>query len=308
MLYGWGRSMAAGDGAAEQSRLATERVAKLRRQLEQAERAEKAWAAGAEGEARVAQALDELGAHGWKVLHDVRWPGRPKANLDHILVGPGGVIVVDAKNWTGDVQIRGDTLRQNGFSREREVGGVLQQCAAVAALLEPQHRRVVQAWLCMVGQPSLQGVSCGARIQGLDTVVQAVLGLPAVLDAATVQVIHNYLDGLLSGSKSPQLLTTQNFVAAQTSNHRQHAGPAASLDKWRAAPPRANPVPPSLLLDSRRRTRRRSQSKGCLPALLYWGCIIFLLGILVNMWPDSGQQAPTVPSPSPSVVKTVPAR
>ena len=107
--------MAAGEGAAEQSRLAAERVAKLRRQLEQAERAEKAWAAGAKGEARVAQVLDELDAHGWKVLHDVRWPGQHKANLDHVLVGPGGVIVVDAKNWTGEVQIRGDTLRQNGF-------------------------------------------------------------------------------------------------------------------------------------------------------------------------------------------------
>lgn len=307
MSYGWGRSMAAGEGAAEQSRLAAERVAKLRRQLDQAERAEKAWAAGAEGEARVAQVLDELSAHGWHALHDVRWPGRPKANLDHVLVGPGGIIVVDAKNWTGDVQIRGDVLRQNGFSREREVGGVLQQCAAVAALLEPQHRRYVQAWLCMVGQPSLQGVSCGARIQGLDTVTQAVLGLPAVLDAATVQVIHNYLDGLLSGSKSPQLLTTQNFAAAEASNHPQHAGPAAPLGKWRAAP-RANTVPPGFLLDSPRRTRRRGKSKGCLPALLYWGCIIFLLGILVNMLPHSRQQAPAVPSPSPSVVKTVPTR
>lgn len=307
MSYGWGRSMAAGEGAAEQSRLAAERVAKLRRQLDQAERAEKAWAAGAEGEARVAQVLDELSAHGWHALHDVRWPGRPKANLDHVLVGPGGIIVVDAKNWTGDVQIRGDVLRQNGFSREREVGGVLQQCAAVAALLEPQHRRYVQAWLCMVGQPSLLGVSCGARIQGLDTVTQAVLGLPAVLDAATVQVIHNYLDGLLSGSKSPQLLTTQNFAAAEASDHPQHAGPAAPLGKWRAAP-RANTVPPGFLLDSPRRTRRRGKSKGCLPALLYWGCIIFLLGILVNMLPHSRQQAPAVPSPSPSVVKTVPTR
>lgn len=84
-------------GAAEQSRLAAERVAKLRRQLDQAERAEKAWAAGAEGEARVAQVLDELSAHGWHALHDVRWPGRPKANLDHVLVGPGGIIVMDAK-------------------------------------------------------------------------------------------------------------------------------------------------------------------------------------------------------------------
>jgi hypothetical protein len=299
--------MAAGDGAAEQSRLAAERVARLRRQLNQAERAEKAWAAGAAGEAQVAQKLDELAAHGWHVLHDVRWPGRPKANLDHVLVGPGGVIVVDAKNWTGDVQIRGDVLRQNGFSREREVAGVLQQCAAVAALLEPQHRRFVQAWLCTVGQPLLQGVALGTRIQGLDTVNQAVLGLPAVLDPETVPVIHNYLYGLLSGSKSPRLLTTQNFLAAETPSHRQYAGSAESLEKWRAAP-RANPAPPGHSLDARRRNKRRAKSKGCLATLFYLGCIIFLLGIFVNVMPHSRQQAPAVPSPSPSVVKTVPTR
>lgn len=296
--------MAAGEGAAEQSRLAAERVARLRRQLDQAERAEKAWAAGAAGEAQVAQKLDELAAHGWNVLHDVRWPGRPKANLDHVLVGPGGIIVVDAKNWTGDVHIRGDTLRQNGSSREKEVVGVLQQCAAVAALLEPQHRRYVQAWLCMVGQPSLQGVSLGARIQGLDTVTQAVLGLPAVLDPETVQVIHNYLYGLLSGSNSPQLLTTQHFLAAETSSHSQ---PAASPEKWRAAP-RSNTASRGRSVDGRRRNKRRAKSKGCLAALLYAGCIIFLLGILVNIMPHSRQQAPAVPSPSPSVVKTFPTR
>lgn len=296
--------MAAGEGAAEQSRLAAERVARLRRQLDQAERAEKAWAAGAAGEAQVAQKLDELAAHGWHVLHDVRWPGRPKANLDHVLVGPGGIIVVDAKNWTGDVHIRGDTLRQNGSSREKEVVGVLQQCAAVAALLEPQHRRYVQAWLCMVGQPSLQGVSLGARIQGLDIVTQAVLGLPAVLDPETVQVIHNYLYGLLSGSNSPQLLTTQHFLAAETSSHSQ---PAPSPEKWRAAP-RSNTASRGRSVDGRRRNKRRAKSKGCLAALLYAGCIIFLLGILVNIMPHSRQQAPAVPSPSPSVVKTFPTR
>ena len=45
--------------------------------------------------------LEELGSQGWRVLHDRRRQPRSPANLDHVLVGPAGVFVVDAKNWTG---------------------------------------------------------------------------------------------------------------------------------------------------------------------------------------------------------------
>jgi nucleoside-diphosphate-sugar epimerase len=129
-----GDNMAAGDRAAEQSRLAAERVRRLRRQLEQAERNARAWAMGSAGESLVEEEVQQLTSRGWLVLHDVHWPGRPKANLDHVLVGPGGVLVIDAKNWTGKVDLRDGVLRQNGYRRDREVAGVLQQSAALSAL------------------------------------------------------------------------------------------------------------------------------------------------------------------------------
>ena len=55
---------------------------------------------GAIGEQLIAEALAPLAQYGWVLLHDRRKPGSP-ANLDHLLVGPGGVLVLDAKNWTG---------------------------------------------------------------------------------------------------------------------------------------------------------------------------------------------------------------
>jgi hypothetical protein len=62
-----------------------------------------AWAAGAEGERRVAEALSALGAP-YLVLHDrLLRPGLTESNLDHVVVGPPGVILVDAKNWGGNV-------------------------------------------------------------------------------------------------------------------------------------------------------------------------------------------------------------
>lgn len=58
-------------------------------------------AKGNEGERVIGRLLEQLQPQGWVVLHDRRkQPGSP-ANLDHVLVGPPGVFVIDAKNWTG---------------------------------------------------------------------------------------------------------------------------------------------------------------------------------------------------------------
>lgn len=221
--------MAAGDGASEQRRAAAERVSRLKRRLQQAERDEQAWAAGAAGEALVEEKLKALEALGWLVLHDVHWPGRPRANLDHVLVGPGGVLVVDAKNWTGQIEVRGGVLYQGGRSREKETSGALEQSAALTVLLEPRHRRTVQAWLCMVGQPEMRARSAsGVRIQGLNTLTDAVAALPHVLDPVTVRAIHVYLTQLLTGPLSPELITSAHVGKAWArGNQPRTAGPAA---------------------------------------------------------------------------------
>jgi len=299
--------MGAGGGAAEQARIAAERAAKLRRQLDYAERSERAWAAGAAGEARVAAILETLQSQGWMVLHDVHWPGRPKANLDHVLIGPGGVIVVDAKNWSGDVQLRNGVLRQNGYSREREVGGVLQQGAAVAALLEPQHRRYVQAWLCMVGQPVFQGsTATGARIQGIDTLRDAVDTLPRVLDPNTIGAIHHYLTYLLAGSRSPSLLTT-GHVPTASADFAHSSGPAASLAQWRTArDPADDPHTIRPPVTTRSRTAGRKKL-GCLGVFFRLALIIFALGVLLNVFSQLSPQPQKAPVPAPAIVSTLPA-
>jgi len=44
---------------------------------------------------QTARALVALPAE-WTVLHHVRWPGRSGATIDHVVVGPGGVFVIDS--------------------------------------------------------------------------------------------------------------------------------------------------------------------------------------------------------------------
>jgi hypothetical protein len=63
----------------------------------------RAWATGARGEEKLAEAL--AGLEGIRVLHDRRVPGT-KGNIDHVVVGPAGVFVVDAKAYKGLIQIR----------------------------------------------------------------------------------------------------------------------------------------------------------------------------------------------------------
>ena len=63
-----------------------------------------AWRRGAAGERRTARLLGPLERHGWVVLHDLAVPGS-RANLDHLVIGPGGVFVVDSKQYRGRLQL-----------------------------------------------------------------------------------------------------------------------------------------------------------------------------------------------------------
>jgi hypothetical protein len=62
-----------------------------------------AWRRGAAGERRSARVLAALEGQGWSVLHDLAVPGS-RANIDHLVIGPGGVFVIDSKQYRGRLQ------------------------------------------------------------------------------------------------------------------------------------------------------------------------------------------------------------
>jgi hypothetical protein len=63
-----------------------------------------AWRRGAAGERRTARLLEPLERDGWAVLHDLAVPGS-RANLDHLVIGPGGVFAIDSKQYRGRLQL-----------------------------------------------------------------------------------------------------------------------------------------------------------------------------------------------------------
>jgi Nuclease-related domain len=60
------------------------------------------WDRGAEGEEHVGKVLDALVEHGWRPLHDVSF-GR--GNIDHVLVGPGGLFTIETKSHRGRINV-----------------------------------------------------------------------------------------------------------------------------------------------------------------------------------------------------------
>jgi Nuclease-related domain len=66
------------------------------------------WQVGAWGEEWTAKEVAKLAAAGWVMLHDLRRIGG--GNVDHVLVGPGGVFVLDSKNLDGEVRVDRDVM------------------------------------------------------------------------------------------------------------------------------------------------------------------------------------------------------
>ena len=69
-------------------------------------------AKGRYGEQVTAWWLGRLPA-GWHIFNDIP-VGDRGANIDHLIVGPGGVFTVNAKNLTGKVWVASGSIRHNG--------------------------------------------------------------------------------------------------------------------------------------------------------------------------------------------------
>lgn len=122
-----------------------------------------AWAAGAAGEQVTAMFLDRLGP-GWHITHDVGY-GRRGQNLDHVLVGPPGVVVVNAKYHGERLVHVHDDVHVDG-RRVRHVPQGAAEAAVVSRALTRAAGRTVRAssLVAVVGTvmvtapPSVRGV------------------------------------------------------------------------------------------------------------------------------------------------------
>jgi hypothetical protein len=125
-----GRAAALGpeiDAVQRQIRQLTELLAELRRR-------QRAWETGGRGEQAVVRVLVGMDA-AWHVLADRRWPGTRRANIDVLLVGPGGVFVIDVKTWRAEVRVERGRLWRGEADASDHVRKLLDQTSAVERVL-----------------------------------------------------------------------------------------------------------------------------------------------------------------------------
>jgi hypothetical protein len=105
-----------------------------------------AWRRGAAGERSTARLLVPLERRGWAVLHDLAIPGTA-ANIDHLVIGPGGVLIIDSKQYRGQLRLDRYGMVWHGrhllVSALRKVGWESDQADEVLGVAEVQVAAVV---------------------------------------------------------------------------------------------------------------------------------------------------------------------
>ena len=81
----------------------------------------KSWNKGIKGEYIVAEYLDQL-PEDYFVFNDVKFPGS-YGNLDHVVVGPTGIYVIETKNYKGFFLVKGNELFYKNGNRVKKAKG-----------------------------------------------------------------------------------------------------------------------------------------------------------------------------------------
>jgi hypothetical protein len=72
---------------------------------------------GQEGENQVVEAMRQNLNGEWTLFRNVTLPGRNKADIDAVLVGPSGIWALEIKNYTGEYRNRGETWEYKAGKR-----------------------------------------------------------------------------------------------------------------------------------------------------------------------------------------------
>jgi Nuclease-related domain len=145
-----------------------------------------AWRRGAAGEQRTARLLECLTRDGFVVFHDLAIPGSP-ANVDHLVIGPSGVFVIDSKQWSGSLQQGADGLVwHNHYPLDRTLETVRWEARTVGRVLGTR----IHPLLCVHGAHVQGG---GLDAQGVAIVpahlLRGALGFDRVLSDADVALL-----------------------------------------------------------------------------------------------------------------------
>ncbi|WP_392542452.1 nuclease-related domain-containing protein [Oryzobacter telluris] len=230
--------------------------------------------AGLDGEGRVATALAEL-ADTWLALHRrLLVPGVPETAIDHVLVGPAGVVLVDSVAWDGTVrEWQGSLVRHvmtpHGEVERRSLHAEVARTHRIAREMATRLRVAVTPVVCLSG--------VGAARFGAPRMVRGIWVVPveelaAWLGSRPSPVAAEELPGLqsivraefASAAGDSSLLSTigHDLTRQRTRAHRAEAARRAARAK--------RPVGSDSRAGQRRLRRRRERRRMMLTVAFLW--------------------------------------
>lgn len=225
------------------------------RRREGAERLARAGGVAHRGDAEraTARALTGLPPD-WTVFHDVPWPGRRGARIDHVVVGSGGVFVVSSESWSGEVSVTDGVLSEDGHPRERAVASVAEAALQVGQM--STRLSVTQPVLCVSGSQPVSDMAREVVLCTPDNVVEVLMAKKLVMGPAQVRAVAQELDAQFrTAAAALGPVVPRPRVAGDASRHRALAPDQRSRRRVtiNAAPGRAPRAE-----HTHRRARRRS--------------------------------------------------
>jgi hypothetical protein len=185
----------------------------------------RAWGIGATGESITEAELSELPDE-YRALHDRRMPGS-RANIDHLVNGPGGVFVVESKRMAGKLTIRDDEVFIRGRNTSM-VDQVLHQAETVASVLSA------------AGLPRIP-VRPILRVQEADAPLfrRRPLGVPIVLSGRQLRRAITSVDSVLSPVQVQAVLAALEVGLRPMVQNAVHPPPVAANPPASTARPTA---------------------------------------------------------------------
>lgn len=186
--------------------------------------------------------MDPLAQRGWRVLHDRAVP-RSSANIDHVLVGPAGVIVIDTKSHQGRLTIDTDGVRINRWAFGGKVTKLQGYGSAVAAVVA--GRAPVYNLVCFTSEVGLTapGRWDQTTLLELRQLQQWLDGLPPVQTPRQAWDLGELLEGAFPDRLAP---TAALLPAPPPPAPRPRATVARRTRARRAAPPSRNARGPTM--------------------------------------------------------------
>ncbi len=133
---------------------------------------------------RAGTGIDDLPASHWKQLHDVWQPGRPDTRVQHVLVGPSGIHVIDY-------------LLQSATAADAATQTCADKARTIGELLPDRYRSRVRAVVCIRNQEPVAESMDGVTVTSLLALEHILRESPVVLSTCEVTEIGLRLQGRL---------------------------------------------------------------------------------------------------------------